>query len=299
MTPMITLDHVAFGYRDTPVLQDINLTVVPGEVIGLIGPNGAGKTTLLNLIQGLLPNPGGITVCGGVPGNPVAKQTIGAMLQGNLPLTRVKVKEMLSLLASRYPDGADPAAIMAETGLTAHANDYLTSLSGGQLRRVTYASAIVNRPRLLFLDEPTVGMDVAARQDFWASVKAMQQQGVTIVITSHYLNEIQDVADRIALLQNGRFSYVGSWDALQARQTGGTVSFRTRRPVAAFRALPGVAAMQQDGEKVTLDCTDTDAALKSLAPFFTDLDHINVTRQSLETIYLQLTKEDTHDVQSA
>jgi ABC-2 type transport system ATP-binding protein len=290
--PIISLNHVAFAYNKQPVLRDINLTIQPGEIIGLVGPNGAGKTTLLNLIQGILPHAAGITVFGGQPGNPTAKAATGSMLQGNLKLPRVHVAELISLIGDQYTHPLPTSEVLALTNLTAQANQNVATLSGGQLRRVTFACAIVHQPQLLFLDEPTVGMDALARQEFWDLISRMRARHVTIIITSHYLEEIQHVADRIAILRQGRFAYVGRWDQLQAAYNGGQISFTTPLPPATFSHLPGVTQVAATADHLTLTSQDTDLTVQALVPFFPDLHHFTATRQSLETIYLDLVKED-------
>lgn len=290
--PIITLDHVAFDYGRKPVLRDVALTVQPGEIIGLVGPNGAGKTTLLNLIQGILPDAAGITIFGGQPGNPTAKAATGSMLQGNLKLPRVRVNELISLIGAQYPHALPTNEVLTLTNLTAQANQSINTLSGGQLRRVTFACAIVHQPQLLFLDEPTVGMDAQARQEFWALIERMRTRHVTVIITSHYLEEIQHVADRIAILTQGRFAYLGSWDELQDAHNGGQISFTAPLAPTAFAHLPGVSAVAATTDHITLTSADTDLTVQSLVPFFSDLHHLTVTRQSLETIYLDLLKED-------
>jgi ABC-2 type transport system ATP-binding protein len=287
---IVSLNDVRFSYGNRQVLRGVSLSIGEGEILGLVGPNGAGKSTMLNLIQGLLPNPGGITVFGGQPGNATAKSRTGSMLQGNLLVRHVTVMEMVSLIAHQYDHSRDAAEVIASVGLGEQALQDLSSLSGGQLRKVTYACAIVHQPQLLFLDEPTAGMDAAARRDFWASIQALRANGMTIIITSHYLEEIEHVADRIAILKEGRLAYVGTWKDLQAHKKNGTVTFSisTSLPQASFASLPAVAKLERQGNTVVLTSADTDRTVEGLMPYLTSIHDLRIERQSLENVYLDM-----------
>ncbi len=215
MTTIIQTEHLKFSYGDKTVLKDINLTVQPGEIVGLIGVNGAGKTTLLNILLGLLSGTGTVKVFDQQPGTTAIKARLGSMLQGDMIIPSITVGDILTLAAAETPDALDPAALLEELQLQQLKSQRLGSLSGGQLRRVTFAVALIGQPDLLFLDEPTVGMDATARKEFWNKIEQLRQQGKTIIITSHYLEEIQQVADRLLILQDGRFTFDGSLQQLQ------------------------------------------------------------------------------------
>jgi ABC-2 type transport system ATP-binding protein len=287
---IVSLNDVRFSYGNRQVLKGVSLSIDKGEILGLVGPNGAGKSTMLNLIQGLLPNPGGITVFGGQPGNVTAKSRTGSMLQGNLLVRHVTVMEMVSLIAHQYDHSRDAAEVIASVGLGEQARQDLSSLSGGQLRKVTYACAIVHQPQLLFLDEPTAGMDASARRDFWTSIQALRANGMTIIITSHYLEEIQHVADRIAILKAGRLAYVGTWKDLQANKKNGTVTFSISAslPQASLVSLPAVANLEQQGNTVVLTSTDTDRTVEGLMTYLKGIHDLSIERQSLENVYLDM-----------
>jgi ABC-2 type transport system ATP-binding protein len=168
----------------------------------------------------------------------------------------------------------------------------LGSLSGGQLRRITFAVALVGNPDLLFLDEPTVGMDAQSRKAFWTQIEQLRQQGKTMVITSHYLEEIQQVADRLLILQNGRFVFNGSLQALQKQHLGATITCETDLQSAIFNGLPAVDKVQLVAPKLIIHSTDGDQTLRALVPMLDRLHQISVTRESLEDIFLQLTGKD-------
>lgn len=292
MQPIIQAEHVSFSYGEQTILKDINLTINPGEIIGLIGKNGAGKTTLLNLLLGVRAQKSGhLTLFDQVPGGPLAKRNIGSMLQGDLPIRGITVVELLTMAAAHYPTAGQPKQLMADLALTELAQRQLTTLSGGQLRRVTFALALIGNPELLFLDEPTVGMDTNAQQAFWARVKALKAQGKTVIITSHYLPEIEQVADRILLLQDGRFIFQGTFAELQQQYQAVEISFQTSLPLEMFDRLAGVTAVTQVNQVIQISSTDGDRTLQALVPYLSKLQQVTINRESLATIFVHLTKE--------
>lgn len=291
MTTIIKTEHLKFKYDKKQVLKDINLTVHAGEIIGLIGVNGAGKTTLLNILLGLLSGKGTVSVFGQKPGAPVSKTRIGSMLQGDMTITGITVGDMLKLAAEQADHALDPDTLLADLDLTQLKSQRLGSLSGGQLRRVTFAIALIGQPDLLFLDEPTVGMDANARKAFWDKVEQLRQQGKTIVITSHYLEEIEQVADRLLILQNGRFTFDGTLEQLQKQHLGATITCETDLQPAIFNGLPEVDHVHSIGDKLVIHSRNGDQTLKALVPMLDRLHQISLNRESLEDIFLQLTKQ--------
>lgn len=293
MTALIEAQHVAFKYDQQPVLTDINMTIETGEIVGLIGENGAGKTTLLNLLLGVNQvQHGQLTLFGQRPGSVVSKVKIGSMLQGDLPIQGVTVREMLAIAASHYSAALTPEQLLSELNLSDLARRRLTALSGGQLRRVTFAMAMIGNPDLLFLDEPTVGMDVNAQQAFWQQVKALKAQGKTIIITSHYLPEIEAVADRIMLLQAGHFIFQGSFAALQKQYQQVEITCQTALPTSDFTDLPAMTAIAKRGNTLRISSEDGDATLQSLVPLLPQLQQVAISRESLTDIFVHLTKGD-------
>lgn len=292
MTTVIQAEHLKFSYGDKAVLKDINLTVQPGEIVGLIGVNGAGKTTLLNILLGLLSGTGTVKVFDQQPGTTAIKGRLGSMLQGDMIIPSITVGDILTLAAAETPDALDPAALLEELQLQQLKSQRLGSLSGGQLRRVTFAVALIGQPDLLFLDEPTVGMDATARKEFWNKIEQLRQQGKTIIITSHYLEEIQQVADRLLILQDGRFTFDGSLQQLQKKHLGATITFETDLQPAIFKGLAAVDQVHSIGSKLAIHSNNGDQTLKSLVPMLDRLHQINLSRKSLEDIFLQLTKQE-------
>lgn len=291
MTPLIEATDVTFSYGQQSVLSGINMTIAPGEIIGLIGENGAGKTTLLNLLLGVNhAQQGQLTVFGQAPGSLEARCKIGSMLQGDMPIQGVTVREMLTLTNAERQSTTDPQQLLIELGLEDLAKRRLTALSGGQLRRVTFALAIIGNPELLFLDEPTVGMDTTAQQAFWQRIRQLKASGKTIIITSHYLPEIEAVADRIMLLKDGHFAFEGTLAALQKQYQQVEFICQTALPTAAFMDLAAVTAVAKQGDQLRLSSEDGDVTLAALVPLLSECHQLTISRESLTDIFVHLTK---------
>ncbi|TBX42456.1 ABC transporter ATP-binding protein [Lactiplantibacillus paraplantarum] len=291
MTPLIEATKVAFSYGQQSVLTDINMTIVPGEIVGLIGENGAGKTTLLNLLLGIKRvQQGHLKVFGQVAGNLAARLKIGSMLQGDMAIQGVTVRDMLMLAeAQRLPE-FDWQALLTSLELQDLAQQRLTALSGGQLRRVTFALALVGDPDLLFLDEPTVGMDTNAQQTFWQQIRRLKAAGKTIIITSHYLPEIEAIADRIMLLKDGHFVFQGSFAALQKQYQQVEIRCQTALPTSRFTNLAAVTAVTKQGDELRMSSENGDATLQAMMPIISELHQVSISRESLTDIFVHLTK---------
>lgn len=292
MENLIQAKHLKFSYGKTKVLKDINFTIHSGEIVGLIGENGAGKTTLINILLGLYPTAGKLTLFGKQPGSKFAKAQIGYMRQKDMIIPNITVQELLKEVAIHYSKPLNENKLMSQLQFSQIAHERLTNLSGGQLRQVTFAVALVSHPNLLFLDEPTVGMDVNVRQNFWQQIERLKQQGKTIIITSHYLNEIQDVADRLLLLKSGSLIFQGTFSELQRKHQHVEITFQTDQSSEMFTSLPGVVTSVLEDGLIHLRSTDGDATLYGLTANFTQLHQITVTHESLETIFMQLTKKE-------
>jgi ABC-2 type transport system ATP-binding protein len=196
-------------YGDRVVVHDVSLTVEPGEIFGIIGPNGAGKTTTVESIAGLRrPDSGRILVAGLDPYDASQRDELRKLLgvqlqQAQLP-DKLKVREAIELYASFYPEPADPAALLAELGLTEHGGTAYAKLSGGQKQRLSIALALVGRPRIAILDEVTTGLDPHARRETWRLIAGIRDRGVTVLLVTHYMDEAERLCDRIAVIDAGR-----------------------------------------------------------------------------------------------
>jgi ABC-2 type transport system ATP-binding protein len=194
-------------YDDKAVVNNVSFSVREGEIFGILGPNGAGKTTTLEMIEALRPIDEGLVTIDDID---VAQQPqkirsiIGVQLQSSSFYDKVKLKEHLKLFANFYGKDIDPTKLLEEVELTDKADSYVEKLSGGQKQRFSIAAALVNEPRVLFLDEPTTGLDPQARRHLWGLIKGIKQRGITVVLTSHYMEEAQLLCDRLAIMDDGK-----------------------------------------------------------------------------------------------
>jgi ABC-2 type transport system ATP-binding protein len=290
----IVLSQLAKSYGAVRAVRGVDLTIAPGETVALLGPNGAGKTTTIDMMLGLTkPDRGTVSIFGSPPAAARQAGWFGAMLQTGSPLDRLRVQEIITLMASYYPHPLPVAEVLRLTGADQFARQMTTRLSGGQVQRVRFAAAIIGDPDLLVLDEPTAGLDVQGRRDFWQAVRTMTEHGKTVLFATHYLEEADAYADRIVLLAHGQIIADGPATEIKAQASSRTI--RATLPevtVAALTALPGVRAAQRHGDAVVLTCTDADAALPALLTTFPATRDIEVAGGSLEEAFLELTGAD-------
>lgn len=207
-TPIVSVSGLTKHYGDKTVVDAISFEVHEGEIFGILGPNGAGKTTTLEMIETLRPiDAGSATVDGiDVAQNPdQVKQIIGVQTQASTFMDRVTLREQLALLISVYnTSNVTPDQLLEHVQLTDKARSYPEKLSGGQKQRFSIAAALVNEPRVLFLDEPTTGLDPQARRNMWEFIQGLKDKGITIILTSHYMEEAQLLCDRLAIMDEGK-----------------------------------------------------------------------------------------------
>lgn len=290
---MIEIKQVTMQFEQQVVLNQVDLSVQPGEIVGLVGANGAGKSTLINLILGRLqPTAGEIRILGQKPTEKEHFNLLGAMMQGNVRLARVSVIEELELVCSYYQQPRSVAELLTLADLKAQAHKMVSQLSGGQLRRLSFALAMTGNPDLLFLDEPTVGMDVGSRQKFWQQIEQLKEAGKTIIVTSHYLEEIEHIATRILLLKDGQFQFDGDLATLQQQFKGTQIRFTTDLPANTFAKWPGVIRVTKTGANVLLQVTKSDPILGQLAPMMdTQIHNVQVQASSLNAIYSEMMED--------
>ena len=236
-----SLEGVSKNYEDVRALRNVNFTVGAGQVVALLGPNGAGKTTAVKLLLGLLPpNSGKARVFGGDPTNPENRMRTGAMLQvGKVPET-LRVREHIDLFSSYYPKPMPLDEVLAAAGLEKFADRKFGDLSGGQRQRTLFALAICGNPDLLFLDEPTVGLDVEARRSLWEQIRRLVARGKTVLLTTHYLEEADALADRIAVINHGEIIAEGTPAQIKAQTTGKRIRCMTALSLPVLLDIPGV-----------------------------------------------------------
>ena len=272
-------------------LNGVSLAVQPGETVALLGPNGAGKTTAISLMLGLRkPTTGTAALFGRDPRDPASRTRIGVMLQeSGVPFT-LKVREVTELFRRLYPHPLDVQTALDLAQLTDKANALVASLSGGQKQRLYFALAIVGDPDLLFLDEPTVSFDVEARRAFWEQIGNMAAAGKTIVLTTHYLEEADALADRIVVINAGQIVAEGTPSAIKARVGAKRVRFRAAGlDEAHLMRLPGVQRASHVAELIEVYTLEPEALLRTLFAEGLMIHELEVVGADLEEAFLALT----------
>ncbi|MCR6688642.1 ABC transporter ATP-binding protein [Cellulomonas sp.] len=293
--PVVELTGVTRRFGAVVALDDVSLTVRPGELVGLLGPNGAGKTTLLSLVSGLRkPDAGTVRLFGGDPRSASSRLGLGTTPQETgLPDT-LRVAEVVQLVAGHYRDPMPLEEVLTRFGLTDLARRQTGGLSGGQKRRLAVALALVGRPRLVLLDEPTTGLDVEARHVLWQALRDYHADGATVLLTSHYLQEIEELAQRVVVVGQGRVLADGDLAAVLALVSRRRILL-TVPPSArgAVEAVPGVEGVQSqahgDDERLTLLAADADQVVRTLVAQQVPFRDLEVRGASLEEAFLTLT----------
>jgi ABC-2 type transport system ATP-binding protein len=270
----------------------VDFRVRAGQVVALLGPNGAGKTTAVKLLLGLMqPNSGRARVFGGDPTNPENRMRTGAMLQvGRVPET-LRVHEHIDLFSSYYQKPMAKAEVLAAVGLEKLSDRKFGDLSGGQKQRVLFALAICGDPDLLFLDEPTVGLDVEARRMLWDEIRKMVARGKTVLLTTHYLQEADALADRVAVINQGEIIAEGSPTEIKAKTAGKRIRCITSLAINTLRQIPGVTEAKEDREAVELHAIEAEPVVRELLARDAQLCGLEVTSAGLEEAFLALTRD--------
>ncbi|WP_433166820.1 ABC transporter ATP-binding protein [Kribbella sp. CA-247076] len=280
---------MAKRYGAVQAVAGVDLTIRAGEVVALLGPNGAGKSTTIEMLLGLVrPDQGSVQVYGVTPVDAIAKGQVGVMLQSGGIIEDAKVGELVDLVAGLHNDPMPVGEALERAGIAELADRKLKGLSGGQKQRVRFAMAIIPRPDLIVLDEPTTGMDVEARRDFWASMHAETARGRTVLFATHYLEEADAYADRVVLMRNGKIVADGTATQIKASVSGRTI--RATVPgadLAALASLPAVRNVETRGDVVLLQCADSDDTLRYLLSN-TRAHDIEVTSADLEDAVLAI-----------
>jgi ABC-2 type transport system ATP-binding protein len=285
-------------YGELEAVRGIDFEVAEGECFALLGPNGAGKTTTVEILEGYRDRDAGeVEVLGSDPqrGGRDLRERVGIVLQSSGHFRELTVREVLDLFGGYYPHPRATGEVIDLVGLSEKAGARIKTLSGGQQRRLDLALGLVGDPDLLFLDEPTTGFDPSARRRSWELIESLRDLGKTILLTTHYMDEAQNLADRVAILHAGRVVAAGTPDSLGGRDEG--------EAVIAFRPPPGTSTADLPADRpgrpapredrVELRTTEPTRALHVLTSWALargeELDALTVTRPSLEDVYLQLT----------
>ena len=287
-----SLEGVNKNYGNIRALSGVDFRVRAGEVVALLGPNGAGKTTAVKLLLGLMqPNTGRARVFGGDPTNPENRMRTGAMLQvGRVPET-LRVREHIDLFSSYYEKPLPLAQILAAAGLEKLSDRKFGDLSGGQKQRVLFALAICGDPDLLFLDEPTVGLDVEARRMLWDEIRLLVSRGKTVLLTTHYLQEADALADRVAVINKGEIIAEGTPATIKAQTAGKRIRCVTSLTLNVLRQIPGVTEVVEDREAVELHTGIAEPVVRELLSRDSALSGLEVTSAGLEEAFLALTQD--------
>ena len=290
--PIARLDAAVKRYGPLTALDGADLCLRRGELLALLGPNGAGKTTAIGLLLGLIrADAGTVELFGQDPQQIEARRRIGVMLQSaELPAT-LRVGELLRLTASYYPT----PRTLAETAELAGVSDLLkrpyAKLSGGQQRRVQFALALCGRPELLFLDEPTVGMDIEARQKLWAAIRQLIVEGCSVLLTTHYLEEAEALANRVCVMAHGRMIHEGTVDELRARVAQKRIRCLSALPIDIVRSWLEVSEVHRDGERLLISTAEAETVVRRLLDADRHLRELEVHRAGLAEAFTELTRD--------
>jgi ABC-2 type transport system ATP-binding protein len=285
-----TLESAVKRYGKTDALRGLDLTLRRGEVVALLGPNGAGKTTTVRLLLGLIsPDSGHVRVLGRDPRTTAARTRIGAMLQvARVPETLL-VREHIALFSSYYPRPLAAAEVIRRAGLEGIENRKFGDLSGGQRQRLLFGLALCGDPDLVFLDEPTVGMDLQSRRRLWEEVRALAARGKSVLLTTHYLEEADALANRIVVIDKGRVIREGTPSEIKHGVSGRRIRCITRLDPAHVRALPSVISLQEDRDAVVIYAERPEEVVRRLLLEDDSLHGLEVSAAPLEDAFLALT----------
>jgi ABC-2 type transport system ATP-binding protein len=299
--PAIRVEGLRKTYGSRVAVDNLSFSAGSGEVFALLGPNGAGKTTTIEILEGYRSRDAGVVSVLGLDPEREAhqlRQHMGLMLQEGGVYPQVRPREILSLFASFYDQHDDPDRLLRLVGLEDSAAVPYRRLSGGQKQRLALALALVGCPRLVFLDEPTAGMDPQARHATWDIIRSLRQSGVTVLLTTHYMDEAEQLADRIGIIDRGHLVAVGDMESLQRQPESQDSSVRMVAPagldLSQLQALPGVSSVREAQTGVYLfETSDAPRLLADVASWARDqqvpIRELRVGRESLEDIFLRLT----------
>lgn len=287
--PVATLEHVSKRFGGVAALDDVTLEIPRGAVVALLGANGAGKTTALSLLLGLRrPDRGTARLFGRDPRDPATRRRLGCTPQeSGFPQT-LRVVEVLALVSAHFERPAEPQELLRRFLLEEVARRQTGGLSGGQRRRLALALALAGSPELLVLDEPTTGLDIESRQATWRELESFVEEGGTILLTTHYLEEAEALASRIVLIERGRVIASGGVNEIRARAGFGRVRFRSE-------PLPEGevdGTLEDDGTTITIDSANPSATVRALVHAGARLDELSVETLPLEDALRRISRED-------
>jgi ABC-2 type transport system ATP-binding protein len=291
--PAVALRGLTKRYGAVTAVDALDLTIEQGEIVAFLGPNGAGKTSTIDMVLGLSrPDAGTAEVFGMAPRTAVAHGLVTAVMQSGGLLKDLTVAETVELTAALFAHTRPVAEVLERAGLTAIAGRRVAKCSGGEQQRLRFAMALLPEPELLILDEPTTGMDVEGRRDFWGAIRADAERGRTVVFATHYLEEADAYADRIVLVSHGHVVADGTAAEIKAQSSGRLLTatwegIGTSEAIA-LRALPGVEDVELRGDTVLVRAKDSDSVARHLLTT-TPARDLQITSRGLEDAFLALT----------
>jgi ABC-2 type transport system ATP-binding protein len=305
--PVVEVDHLIRRYGQLAAVNDISFSIRQGEIFGMLGPNGAGKSTTLEIIEGLRTATSGTARVLGMDvshNRRAVQQQIGVQLQATTFFENLTVREMISLFTSLYPRSLKPSDLIREVALEEKAKSYPVDLSGGQRQRLALALALANDPAVLFLDEPTTGLDPQSRHMLWDTIRKLRANGKTIILTTHFMDEAQALCDRIAIIDHGRIVALNSPSQLITLMEASaaiecTIRDKNALPTDALRAVPYVTDVREGLDSTTLYSDNAEQTLIGLLHLAeehsTTLDHLQLHAPTLEDVFLKLTGRNLRD----
>lgn len=282
MTTALEVKHINKKYKNKVVLNDINFSIQSGEIVALIGKNGAGKSTLINIITKLIQQDSGQSKI--FEKEKFDRNLIGVMMQENISLDRITVKEIIKLTRTYYRNPMSYQAILALSELQNYTNHPMDKLSGGQKRKLQFALTLAGNPDLIFLDEPTVGMDAESRTKFWERIDELKKQGKTFLITSHYLEELEKVANRFIFLHNQKIIFDGSLAEMGKQLKKVQVTFNSELIKDIFNKLPAILRVSELNHHYTFITSDVNSLITQLVPYLSAIDNLEIRQQNLDTL---------------
>jgi ABC-2 type transport system ATP-binding protein len=299
LTAIIEVQDLVKSYGAVEAVRGLTFRVDEGEVFGLLGPNGAGKTSTVEILEGMrTADSGRVSVCGLNPqsaGNAFKKQ-IGAVLQSTALPEKIQVKEALDLFADFYSEHTDTTALLERFQLTEKKNAFYKELSGGQKQRLALAMALVNNPKVVFLDEPTAGLDPQVRREIYGIIEELRRDKKTVLLTTHYIEEAEKLCDRVAIVDHGKIIKMGTPRELKQASAGTTrLEVRLAKPVAegVLKGLEGVSDVRVVGENYAIYASRAPQAIVALVKYLeaenNELQGMEMYSPSLEDVFIELT----------
>jgi ABC-2 type transport system ATP-binding protein len=289
--PIAVLENVTKKYGAITALDGLSLALRPGEIVALLGPNGAGKSTAVRLLLGLSsPTAGTAKIFGGDPREAATRTRIGAMLQvGAMPKT-LKVKEHIDLFRSYYPNPLSMAEIVRIAQLEGLENRLFQALSGGQKQRLLFGLAMCGDPEIVFLDEPTVGLDIEARRGLWEQIRSLAARGKTVLMTTHYLEEADALAHRIVVINKGKIVSEGTPREIKNRTAARKIRCVTTISAARVWEIPGVVDVQVADGATIVTAGNAESVVRTMLALDEELSGLEVVSPGLEDAFLALTQ---------